>query len=139
MDPISFDEAAPQLVEVIRSRTTTLIIGAGASFTSGAPLGAGLVAKLREKFPLADVDPNVSLLDAGTEISNTPPYGRKEIVDFLRGEFEVLQPSAEYKQLPRWHWRAIFTTNYDLYSEKAKPRTRSPRVAAPAKWRPNCP
>jgi hypothetical protein len=119
MDPISFEEAAPQLVEVIRSRTATLILGAGASFTSGAPLGAGLVARLREKFPLADIDPQMSFLDAGTNISNTPPYGRKEIIDFLREEFEILQPASEYKQLPRWNWRAIFTTNYDDLIEKS--------------------
>lgn len=119
MDPISFDEATPQLVEVIRSRTATLIIGAGASFTSGAPLAGGLVTALRNKFPLADIDAEMSFLDAGTSICNTPPYGRKEIVEYLKGEFEVLQPSHEFKQLPRWHWRAIFTTNYDDLVEKA--------------------
>lgn len=119
MDPISFADATPALVEVIRSRSAVLMIGAGASISSGGPTTGDLIDKIRKRFPLADIADDARLLDAGGEVADTPPYGRQALLDFLRNELDVLEPSNAYKQIPRWYWGAIYTTNYDDLVEKA--------------------
>ncbi len=119
MDPISFVDATPALVEVIRSRSAVLMIGAGASILSGGPTTGDLIDKIRKRFPLADIEDNARLLDAGGEVADTPPYGRQMLLDVLRNELDVLEPSNAYKQIPRWYWGAIYTTNYDDLIEKA--------------------
>jgi tetratricopeptide (TPR) repeat protein len=119
MDPLPFAEAAPQLVEVIRSRAAVLVIGAGASVSSGGPTASTFIELVKQKFPLADIEDHAGLLDAFTEVCNTPPYGRQGLIRFLKEYLEVLHPGNAHKQLPRWHWSAIFTTNYDDLIEKS--------------------
>src|SRR5713101_855812 len=102
-----------KLVEVITTNDAALVIGAGASVTSGGPTSLQLVDKLRHRFPLAEVPPTMSLLDAGTLICDTDPYGRVDLFRYVVDELAPLQQSDAYKQLPRLRWLALFTTNYD--------------------------
>ncbi|HEX6747491.1 MAG TPA: SIR2 family protein, partial [Longimicrobium sp.] len=116
---LTFEEIASELRAAILSGDTALVIGAGASFTSGAPLASGLVAEIRAKFPLAAIDEEATFLDAATEVCDTPPYGRIKLVRMLKDLLAPLEPSPSYKQIPRVKWSAIFTTNYDDLIEKA--------------------
>jgi hypothetical protein len=73
MDPISFSEATPQLVDIISSRAAVLVIGAGASITSGGPSAAGLTEIVKKQFPLAEIEEHAGLLDAFTEVCYRAP------------------------------------------------------------------
>lgn len=115
---LTFAEARDQLAEVVRSREAAVVLGAGASASSGAPLTDELIQRLREQFRLADLDSRNTLFDICSTVCDTPPYDRKQLVRFVVDQFEHLEPSPSYRQLPRIHWHALFTTNYDDLLEK---------------------
>ena len=116
---VSFANVRDQLATLISSRNAALVIGAGASASSGAPLTGQLIDLLRGVFKHASISQHASLFDAGAAICDTPAYGRLELVRFVTEQLDTLQPSQSYKQLPRVKWRALFTTNYDDLLEKA--------------------
>jgi tetratricopeptide (TPR) repeat protein len=115
----TIDELSQELIEVIRYGNAALVIGAGASVSSGAPTGQTLVGLLHKQFPLAPIVDSSGFLDAGTEVCDSPPYGRLKLIRFLKDLLSPLEPSDSYKQLPRARWHALFTTNYDDLLEKA--------------------
>ncbi len=116
---VPFADTRDQLATLISSKNVALVIGAGASASSGAPLARDLVERLREHFNHANISASASLFDAGSAICDTPAYGRLELVRFVTALLDPLQPSQSYKQVPRVRWRALFTTNYDDLIEKA--------------------
>src|ERR1044071_3007006 len=73
-------DARDELQEILASRDCALIVGAGASVSSGGPVSATPVDQLRSRFSLAAIPAGASLLDAGTTICNPPPYGRLQLV-----------------------------------------------------------
>lgn len=112
-------ESVDEIRTVLAGRESALVIGAGASTSSGAPGSAALVEYLRHQFKAAQIPEGAKLLDAGTSVCNTPPYGRLELVRSVVSLLDPLEPNEAYRQLPRLRWRAIFTTNYDDLVEKA--------------------
>jgi hypothetical protein len=115
----TFASVTDEIVEVVASKTATLMIGAGASVGSGAPTTAELVGQIVARFPASGASADGSFFDAGTAVCDTPQYGRHSLIGFLKEQLGVLEPSKHYKQFPRSHWRAIFTTNYDDLLEQA--------------------
>ena len=115
----TFAQARSTLAEIIRNQNTALVIGAGASASSGGPVARVLVTKLAERFPLAGIDIKNQLFNAGNDVGLTAAYGRQDLLEYIKALYCNLQPSESYKQLPRVRWRAIYTTNYDDLIEKA--------------------
>jgi hypothetical protein len=116
---LKFADVRETLASIIGTKDVLLVIGAGASVSSGAPLTRDLVQRLAVKFPLGQIPMGMSLFDACREVEDTPAYGHQDLVRFVHAELADLQPSESYKQLPRVRWRGIFTTNYDDLIEKA--------------------
>lgn len=115
----TFDSLRDELMEVVRMNDAALVIGAGATVTSGGPTSNQLVDEMRTRFPLAKIPSGADFLTAGSEVCNTPPYGRMQLLRLVKSRLGVLKPSAAYKQLPRGEWRALFTTNYDDLIEQS--------------------
>jgi tetratricopeptide (TPR) repeat protein len=115
----TLDEVRDQLRTIIASKNAALVIGAGASASSGGPVTSELASRMRDRFKDTKIEPEADFLKLGSAISDTPQYGRAMLVRFITQQFENLQPSDAYKQLPRVRWRALFTTNYDDLIEQA--------------------
>jgi hypothetical protein len=96
---MSFRDAKPQLTEIIRSGNAALVIGAGASVSSGAPATAQLMSAMRSQFSLATQDDRVGFFDLGSDICDTPAYGRLDLIRFIADQLRDLEPSTHYKQL----------------------------------------
>lgn len=116
------------LADVIRSGNAGLVLGAGASRESGAPLWSGLVDEMISRFPKAPVSTTMHPFEVAELIVETPQYSRAELVEFVKGRLDSLEPDNAYGQLPRIPWQAIFTTNYDdlvevAYRTKARTQT----------------
>jgi len=115
----TFAEVREQLRAIISSGDAALMLGAGASVSSGAPASHELCSRIRGKFKAVTSPDDAKLLDLGTAICDSPQYGRLPLVRFVCEQFDHLSPSNAYKQLPRVRWRALFTTNYDDLIEQA--------------------
>ena len=116
---VRFDTIRAELASLISDRNVGLVIGSGASISSGAPSTADLIERIRTRFPLASTTNPSDLLSVGTTVSDHPAYGRLDLIQFVKDQFAQLEPSSCYRQLPRVVWRSIFTTNYDDLIEKA--------------------
>ncbi len=69
---VPFADTRDQLATLISSKNAALVIGAGASASSGAPLAKDLVERLRVHFNHANIPANAPLFDAGSAICDTP-------------------------------------------------------------------
>jgi adenine C2-methylase RlmN of 23S rRNA A2503 and tRNA A37 len=105
------------LYDDIRSGHCTLFLGAGASYTAWD--ARGLANRLYEELGKSafSLPANLSLAEVADAFEHA---GRRHEVDerirsVLR---EAKVPSAMF-DLPRYSWRAIYTTNYDEFVERA--------------------
>src|ERR1035437_1993620 len=97
----TFGEVRDELRAIIASGDAALMIGAGASVSSGAPASQDLCVLLRNKYKGAHLGADAKFLDVGTAICDSPQYGRLNLVRFICDQFQNLSPSPAYKQLPR--------------------------------------
>jgi Flp pilus assembly protein TadD len=112
----------PMLVEAVRDQRVVLFFGSGANFGAShpggnkIPLGDALRDLICDKFfggamkakPLTAVSA-MAANDAG-------------LIDFQRYIHDLLQPfgpAAYHWLLPKFRWRAVATTNYDMIVERA--------------------
>ncbi len=115
----SFSSVRDDLAEIISPGTAGLVLGAGASESSGGMLWGPLVKELCDRFPKAPVSPSQHPFEICDLICETPVYGRAPLVEFVKERLGSLVPSQDYAQIPRVKWQAIFTTNYDDLLEQA--------------------
>lgn len=112
-DIVTFATVRDEISHLVRSGHAGLVVGAGASVSSGAPLTADLVNRIRSEFPKASHSPNSDLFSVCDSVVHHRLYGASDLHRFVRCQFDTLSPSNDYKQLPRIPWRVLFTTNYD--------------------------
>lgn len=104
-----------ELVQWCNPSSTVLLLGAGASMPSGAPSWTGLrddlIARLH---PGLQIDGDLPLI---AEILERE-VGRRALIEAVRDLVDV-DPSGGIRSLPKFQWRAIYTTNYDRLIEKS--------------------
>lgn len=101
------------LVALVDPAQTSLLLGAGASVSSGAPTGAQLARHLASK--LSPSPDGEDLAEICGIYENR--LGRKDLVAAIRQRLGTLQPTQGMLALPGFHWRAIYTTNFDRLVE----------------------
>ena len=110
--PIDF----AQLKALIKPSETVLLLGAGASVTSGAPSGQELAKRLWEK--VAKISPqSEDLIETASILVRR--MSRRLVVSAVRAELSQLKPSGGLLGLPKLGWHQLFTTNFDQLLEKA--------------------
>lgn len=103
------------LVVALRPENTALLLGAGASISSGAPSGAALAktiaAKLTPPFDSTDL----------AEVCGVFAHrvGRRELVELIQERLRELRPTGGLLALPTLPWRAIYSTNFDQLVERS--------------------
>jgi hypothetical protein len=108
------------LAEAMRRGDAVLFLGAGASFgskhTDGRvlPLGNALRDLVCDRF-LNGTCKDRSLDEVASLAENSA--GRAELDHFVANAVRDFQPTPAHLRLPKFRWKAVFGTNYDLLVE----------------------
>lgn len=105
-----------QLASELKPERTVLFLGAGASIPSGAPSGVQLIALVRAH--LGDPTEKVSTFAEECSLLEMQ-HGRDALVEAIRTPLQSLTPHGGIELIPRFKWRSIYTTNFDLLVEHA--------------------
>jgi hypothetical protein len=110
------------LVDAVKERNALLFLGAGAS--TGAyhpkgnrvPTGKELANLIIDKY-LGEEYKGISLIRAAElAIAETDLF---TFQDFIASVFSDYYPGKHHGLIPKFYWKSIFTTNYDLIIERA--------------------
>jgi tetratricopeptide (TPR) repeat protein len=120
-----------ELVDRINQGNVVLFLGAGATRDAGGPVGSDLAQLLGAKFGRPDI-PTDNLLLFADVLTSLPEVDREDVDAAIIQSLSDLTPSRAHYALPRFWWRAIFTTNYDRLIERAyeNAKERNGEVAA---------
>lgn len=100
----------------INPQKTSLFLGAGASMPSGAPSGASLARTLWAQVAKQSAQ-SEDLMETASYLSRK--FGRTDVIQVVVKELNPLRPTGGMLAMPRFDWRAIYTTNFDRLVEKA--------------------
>lgn len=100
----------------IDPRKTVLLLGAGSSFSSGAPLAIDL-CRLLEKSLAGGEKLSDNLAETASILENR--RDRRSVIDVVVGALKNLNPDGGLISLAAHPWRAIYSTNYDRLIEDA--------------------
>jgi tetratricopeptide (TPR) repeat protein len=113
------------LLTQIREAKAVLVFGAGASIGAlgktgkQPPDGRQLARLISERF-LGGKFKDAPLSQVGElAISESRIF---DVQEFIREQFEDLEPAAYHRLIPRFRWHGLATTNYDRVIEKAYER-----------------
>ena len=118
---MSKDETEKHLFNIrekVQQGNVVLFLGAGASHAAGGPTGKKLTEMIKEQFPESNQSLD-NLIDVCQDVIDTPPYNRNELEEFIRKKLSPLQPTDGHKNITKFDWAAIFTTNFDDIIELA--------------------
>ena len=106
-----------KLYDDIRSGQCTLFLGAGAAYTAWDARGLAkiLYNELGRSTPYSETNLSLAEIADAFEHRGRRQYVNERIRTILR---EAKVPSAMF-DVPRYPWRAIYTTNYDEFIERA--------------------
>lgn len=111
-----------QLLGKMKMGRCVLFLGAGASFSSGAPLGSGFSEYLRDNVVFRDEDYSEDLLVYVESIQDK--VSRREIELAIKKRLQNLQPSQGYYDLSALPWKSIYSTNFDVLTEESYKKSR---------------
>jgi hypothetical protein len=106
----------PELRARITPKTTSLLLGAGASVPSGAPSGADLAHLLWRKIEHTEPQSD-DLTETATLLVRK--HTRRPVIELIVKTLSGLVPTGGLLALPKFQWRQVFTTNYDRLVENA--------------------
>jgi tetratricopeptide (TPR) repeat protein len=95
-----------------------LFLGAGATREANGPTGLDLAALLADHFQKPDI-PRTDLKAFADLLTSLPDVHREDLDAKIVSVLRHLQPSAAHRTLPKFCWKAIFTTNYDRLVEQS--------------------
>ncbi|MBW1615560.1 MAG: hypothetical protein JRJ49_03305 [Deltaproteobacteria bacterium] len=102
-----------QIAQKVTEGQITLFLGAGCSDVAGLPDWKSLTKSIKNKFVDCDQEKN-NFFELCKDILNTPGYDRNQLEKFISDKLRSLEILDEYKELCKYNWQSIFTTNYDL-------------------------
>lgn len=104
------------IVSRIEPHKTVLLLGAGASRSSGAPLAIDLCRTLERTLASGNkISDDLSELAGILEHR----YGRKALADAVAAALSSLKPDGGLLALAEYRWKALYTTNFDRLVEDA--------------------
>ena len=108
-----------EIQDVVRSidpDSTVLLFGAGSSIPSGAPSSQKIAEHLTKTFQ--QNSDGFSLAEV-SELVERKTGDRRALVSAVRELFRSVEPTRGILNIPRYDWKAIYTTNYDTLIEEA--------------------
>lgn len=111
-------EDIKRLVERIKLGEVVLFLGAGATKAAGGPTEMELCEVISNTLTSGKLKCN-DLAELSSLVISQPGIDRKHLEKVVVDYLEPLTPSDAHFALTKYHWPAIFTTNYDTVLEKA--------------------
>lgn len=103
-------------VKGIDPSRTVLLLGAGASFSSGAPLASSLSRALEKQLAFGEhISEDLAEVASILERRND----RLKVINVVIDALKNLKPDGGLLSIASYSWRAIYTTNYDRLIEDA--------------------
>lgn len=112
----------PGLVVAVQNQRVVMFLGAGASLEARGPNNAKppSAGDLRTALARHSFDDPLDGYDLMSVASMAiQQAGQGAVFERVRALLEPFNPSPAHQLLPRFHWRQIATTNYDLLIERA--------------------
>lgn len=113
-------QITPHLIDQIRLGNVILFLGAGASLgaedSSGnkIPNATELAKQIIDKFLSPEYNGSSLGYAAELAISSSSLF---DVQQFIAEKFKLFNPAKHHHKIPKFVWKAIFTTNYDLLVE----------------------
>ena len=112
----------PGLVVAVQNQRVVMFLGAGASLeargpNNAKPPSAGDLRTALARHFFDDPLDNYDLMSVASMAIQQA--GQGAVFERVRALLEPFNPSPAHQLLPRFHWRQIATTNYDLLIERA--------------------
>ena len=118
----------PNLINGIKEQRAVLFLGAGASRNARSPCGTqipngdNLRDKICDKFLGSELKQKPLTFVAGVASSEV---GIRVFQSYIRELFLPFEPTDFHSLIPKFRWRAIATTNFDLIVERAYQSTQN--------------
>lgn len=116
------DALPPVLIDAIKDQRAILFLGSGASRDAqhprgdAIPLGDKLRDLICDKFFAGGLKAKPLTAVAAMAANEA---GLVQFQKYIHDLFERFQPASVHLQIPRFRWKAIATTNFDLIVERA--------------------
>ena len=123
------DNIPKSLIDAIKEQRTILFLGAGASLSAihpdgnRIPQGDELRDIICDKFLNSALKNKPLNLVSGIAINEV---GWIQFQDYIRDLFLSFEPANSHYLIPKFRWRSIATTNFDLIIEKAYIKSNKP-------------
>lgn len=109
-------DAFQRIVPIIQSGNCVLFLGAGVSMDSGAPSGKQAAIDLSKAYlPNEPIEENLGTVSEAVDAV----FGRKELNEWFIDRFRALVPKGALPSIPTYHWKSIYTVNFDTLLEEA--------------------
>jgi hypothetical protein len=109
-------DAFQRLARIIQDGNCVLFLGAGVSLDSGAPSGRELAEELSARFfPMESVSTDFGAVCEAVDAN----FSRKTLNEFMIERFRGPVPRGALLSIPRYHWKSIYTMNFDTLLEDA--------------------
>ncbi|GAA4647615.1 SIR2 family protein [Pontixanthobacter gangjinensis] len=112
----------PMLIQTVRDQRAILFLGAGANYGAkhpkdkSVPVGDGLKELICDEFFGGRLKDKSLIAVSAMALSEA---GFSKFQRFIRDIFEPYGPADYHLKIPKFRWRAIASTNFDLIIEKA--------------------
>lgn len=131
-----------QLVDAMREQRVILFLGSGASLDSvdkgnrQMPTAKRLASDIAKKFLNQKFKSHDLMRVSELALSQV---GKNQFYQWIRDYFEPFEPTSSHILLPKFRWRLVATTNYDLLVEKAYQRTNNALQTLVSRFKDNQP
>jgi hypothetical protein len=107
-----------QIIDLIKTRHTTLFLGAGSSIPLGGPSGGDLTKFVKKQFSDVKYLNENNFFDVCKDIIDSGKYSRIDLQKIIFKHLNGLFPDSKIEKLVNLPWKCIFTTNYDMVIER---------------------
>ncbi len=107
-----------QLRDSITEGSCVLFLGAGSTREAGGPVGRELAGLLADHFRKSDIQ-TADLQLFADQLTSLPDVHREDVDSKIITILRPFSPAAAHRAIPKFCWKAIFTTNYDRLVEQA--------------------
>ena len=128
-EDIDVDKIPPDLIDAVKQQRAVLFLGAGASSNAKhpdnkkIPQGDDLRDLICDKFLGGDLKDKSLNTVSDMAVSET---NLQEFQTYIRNLFDPFNPADFHELIPKFWWRAIITTNFDLIVERAYEQAQGP-------------
>ncbi len=107
-----------RIIDLMKTKHTSLFLGAGSSIPLGGPSGGELLNYLKKHYSDIEFSYGDNFFDVCKDIIDSGKYSRIDLQTIIFRYLNGLFPNEQLIDLVNLPWKTIFTTNYDVVIER---------------------